>query len=249
MSADAHSLRCPHCGAAADPESSRCRYCQARLATVSCPSCFARIFDGAAFCSACGARRARTEAEPEEAPCPSCQSGLTAVQVGSTAMLECGTCEGVWIDAAVFEALCASREAGAAVLHQLGARPARKRDTRVGYRRCPRCGQMMNRVNFGRMSGAIVDVCRGHGTFLDAGELHAIMTFIQGGGLDRARQRQMEDLREQEQRLKDAERRAAHDRSTDLHTTSTSTRMSFGNAGEWSAEVLAALLDAMGNKP
>jgi hypothetical protein len=28
---------------------------------------------------------------------------------------------------------------------------------------------MMNRVNFGRLSGTVVDVCRGHGTYLDAG--------------------------------------------------------------------------------
>ena len=62
---------------------------------------------------------------------------------------------------------------------------------------------MMNRVNFGRLSGAVIDVCRGHGTFLDAGELHQIVTFIQQGGLDRARaRRQIEELREEERRLK-----------------------------------------------
>ena len=37
---------------------------------------------------------------------------------------------------------------------------------------------MMNRVNFGRLSGTIVDVCKGHGTFLDPGELHRIVEFI-----------------------------------------------------------------------
>jgi len=60
----------------------------------------------------------------------------------------------------------------------------------------------MNRVNFGRLSGTVVDVCRGHGTFLDAGELHAIVRFIQQGGLDRARERQLQDLKEQEERLR-----------------------------------------------
>ena len=45
---------------------------------------------------------------------------------------------------------------------------------------------MMNRVNFGRLSGTVIDVCRGHGTFLDGGELHAIVTFIHRG---RARSR------------------------------------------------------------
>ena len=62
------------------------------------------------------------------------------------------------------------------------------------------CGKLMNRVNFGR-SGTVVDVCRGHGTFLDAGELHAIVTFIRDGGLDRARQREKDDLEEERHRL------------------------------------------------
>jgi hypothetical protein len=60
---------------------------------------------------------------------------------------------------------------------------------------------MMNRVNFGRISGTVVDVCRGHGTFLDAGELHAIVVFIRDGGLDRARQRERHELEEERQRL------------------------------------------------
>ncbi len=59
----------------------------------------------------------------------------------------------------------------------------------------------MNRVNFGRLSGTVIDVCRGHGTFLDSGELHAIVTFITEGGLDRARQREKDDLEEERHRL------------------------------------------------
>ena len=71
---------------------------------------------------------------------------------------------------------------------------------------------MMNRVNFGKLSGAVIDVCRGHGTFLDAGELHQIVTFIQEGGLDRARAQKIEELREGERRLKDLERKAMLER-------------------------------------
>ena len=59
MAPDASGLHCPNCGAAAEPEAGRCPYCQARLATVSCPSCFALGFDGAAFCHKCGAARVR----------------------------------------------------------------------------------------------------------------------------------------------------------------------------------------------
>ena len=42
----------------------------------------------------------------------------------------------------------------------------------------------MNRVNFARCSGVIVDVCRGHGTWFDRDELSGIVQFIRGGGLE-----------------------------------------------------------------
>ena len=117
-------------------------------------------------------------------------------------MLECERCRGVWVDAATFEHVCANAEARAAVLHQWpsSARPQSAGD--VQYRKCVACGKLMNRLNYGRMSGTVVDICKGHGTFLDAGELHLVVSFIQGGGLERARQRQLDDLRDEEQRVR-----------------------------------------------
>lgn len=56
----------------------------------------------------------------------------------------------------------------------------------------------MNRVNFARVSGAVVDVCKGHGTFLDRGELHQIVRFIQQGGMDRARQAERQRLADEQ---------------------------------------------------
>jgi Zn-finger nucleic acid-binding protein len=125
------------------------------------------------------------------------------VRIGVTRMLECAACHGQWVDGATFEQICADREAqAAAALHQSPAASRPQVAAPVRYRKCVACGKMMNRVNFGRLSGAVVDVCKGHGTFLDAGELHVIATFIQGGGLERARTRQLEDLKDEEQRLR-----------------------------------------------
>ncbi len=67
---------------------------------------------------------------------------------------------------------------------------------------------MMNRVNFGRISGTVIDVCRGHGAFLDAGELHEIVSFVRQGGLERARSRRLDEIRDAERRLRDLEQRA-----------------------------------------
>ena len=118
------------------------------------------------------------------------------IRVGTTDLLECERCDATWIEAAVFERLCAKRENQAAFLETsaVSEKPPVAPVQPVRYRRCPRCGKMMNRVNFGRLSGAIVDVCRGHGTFLDRGELHQIVRFIQQGGLERAREAQRQEL-------------------------------------------------------
>ena len=137
---------------------------------------------------------------------------MREVQVGDAAMLECERCHATWIDAATFEHICANREAQGAVLHQWPGAERPVPTAPVRYRKCVACGKMMNRLNFGRLSGTVVDVCKGHGTFLDAGELHAIVTFIQGGGLDRARQRQIDELKEEQQRL-EAKQSAPRERS------------------------------------
>jgi len=204
---DASSLHCPNCGAPAAPADQSCQYCHATLATVSCPKCFALMFDGAVYCPSCGARRARTARGDRKARCSACFGMMSEVQIGDTGLMECEKCHAMWIDTATFEHICADRDAQAAVLQQYAAPPATASlQADVKYRRCIACGKMMNRLNFGRVSGTIVDVCKGHGTFLDAGELHLIVTFIQTGGLDRARQRQIDDLKEEEDRLRSLKR-------------------------------------------
>jgi Zn-finger nucleic acid-binding protein len=223
MTADAGSLHCPNCGAAVRGASGRCPYCQARLATVSCPACFALMFEGARYCQHCGAARTRAEADDTDVACPGCREPLLRVAVGSAAMLECGKCDGVWIDADVFERICADREAQTAVLHRFASGTRESSTVRVQYRPCPRCHKMMNRVNFGRLSGAVVDVCKGHGTFLDPGELHQIVTFIVQGGLERAREREKEELRDEQRKLADEQRKAMRDRAA--HGAGESTRL------------------------
>lgn len=52
----------------------------------------------------------------------------------------------------------------------------------IQYIPCPECGVLMNRRNFGGTSGIIVDVCSVHGTWFDAGELAAVLAFVESGG-------------------------------------------------------------------
>jgi Zn-finger nucleic acid-binding protein len=66
----------------------------------------------------------------------------------------------------------------------------------VRYLKCPLCDELMNRVNFGRRSGVIVDVCTAHGTWFDAGELTRAIAFVARGGLEESRRRESEEKRE-----------------------------------------------------
>ena len=43
--ADAGALHCPNCGGPAAPGDAACKYCKTTLATVSCPSCCALMFE------------------------------------------------------------------------------------------------------------------------------------------------------------------------------------------------------------
>jgi len=127
------------------------------------------------------------------------------VRVGEVDLLECASCDGIWIEADAFERLCAQREHQAAVLQRkpTDVKTVAPSEVRVRYRPCPQCKKMMNRLNFGRLSGAIVDVCKGHGTFLDRGELHQVVQFILDGGMDRTRQAEVASLKEEQHRLRE----------------------------------------------
>src|SRR5512132_210285 len=137
---DARSLHCPNCGAAAEPQAVRCPYCKARLATISCPKCFALMFEGTAFCPACGTAAARLQKDAVDARCPGCRNAMHQVSIGPASLLECDACDGVWIDAADFERICADRESRAAVLHRWTTAPAAVAGQKIRYRPCVRCG-------------------------------------------------------------------------------------------------------------
>lgn len=196
------------CGAAAtQTDATHCLYCSARLATVSCPRCFAMMYRGSRHCPRCGAGAARsTEATDGEATgdCPRCRALLEKIVLGTTALRECGLCNGLWVDVASFEQICADREQQSAVLgaaHFASAQKSVGAADSVRYVPCPECGELMNRVNFARCSGVVVDVCKGHGTWFERDELALIVEFIRAGGLDQAREREKAQLEETRRRL------------------------------------------------
>ena len=205
------TLKCPMCGAPASTESTRCDHCGTPLSTVACPSCFGTIFIGSKFCSHCGARADRGDSAPASLFCPSCRAEMNAVVVGGAGLSECPRCGGIWADTSSFQQICADRERQSAVLGMAAELPKAEAAGDAGlvrYVPCPRCRKLMNRMNFARCSGVIVDVCKAHGTWFDRDELRRIVEFVRAGGLDVARSREIADLEEEKRQL-EAEKAAA----------------------------------------
>jgi Zn-finger nucleic acid-binding protein len=121
-------------------------------------------------------------AMPKPAPCPRCEHA--ALSESS----ECAECGGAFLGhAALADVITEERAkrdsapfAPAPVRH---ARPGPVEND-VRYLRCPECRQPMSRMNFGRRSGVILDACRKHGTWFDAGELERVRDFVRAGGLE-----------------------------------------------------------------
>jgi Zn-finger nucleic acid-binding protein len=215
----AGELGCPHCGAGVAATASACGYCSAELLMKACPRCLSRVFHGHKHCPECGAELAlAATVEPDEArPCPRCAAVLHARRVGDIVIDECGACLGVFLDHVAIKRVVLDRaqsraEAllGALPRNEVNALPAAGERM---YLPCPVCHTVMNRRLFATGTGVIIDVCRTHGTFFDAGELPLIIDFVMNGGLERAQIKDIERMRETARRelaqARDAAREAA----------------------------------------
>ena len=186
----AGTLTCPQCGAAAESDATSCKFCHARLATMSCGKCYGLVFIGSKHCPHCGAAiEDPGSVTPTQHRCPRGCGMLHEIQLGGVELEECGVCIGMWVKQHVFQRLYAEEEKGAVTLgpelaqHQVKAAPVET----VKYVPCPECGKLMNRINFAKRSGVILDSCAKHGTWFDADELRRVVEFIREGGLDQLR--------------------------------------------------------------
>jgi Zn-finger nucleic acid-binding protein len=133
---------------------------------------------------------------------------MQGVVLGSTDLIECPKCEGLWVGSVTLDQICADREKQAAILGVQSSIPPVQSgaiEERVRYLPCPECHQLMNRINFAHVSNVIVDVCKAHGTWFDRDELRRIVEFIRAGGFDQARARELAELDERRRQLKAAQ--------------------------------------------
>jgi Zn-finger nucleic acid-binding protein len=189
------AVPCPYCGNMCGALSRVCPHCDVRLETVRCARCYTLHPPGSFACGRCGEA---LELEPlldaTDAPCPRCSYALDVAPESERRNHECARCGGIFVPKEVLPEILVAAEVSGAVPEL--PRSSRRLDE-VRYLPCPLCHASMNRVNFGKVSGVIVDVCKEHGTWFDAGELTAVVAFAASGGLDRTREREKKERESQ----------------------------------------------------
>ena len=121
--------------------------------------------------------------------CPHCVKPLQTVKLdlGDPFYIErCKTCFGLFFDPGEIETLLESSvshvfDINLKLIKSIN-KDRYKKNQQIKYVKCPVCRVLMNRVNFGRRSGVIVDQCKKHGIWVDSGEVTHLMEWKKAGG-------------------------------------------------------------------
>jgi len=195
---------------------------------VSCPSCSAPVPARGVVCPYCGTRldvdlQGWSHLEPRGLSatlhCPDGHGALESLELPGAGGAEpislgrCPTCLGLFLPLGGLEILLDQAVAPVwsvdqQLLSSLAETP-RAEIAPVRYRPCPSCSTLMNRSLHGKRSGVVVDRCRDHGLWLDAGELRQLMEWARAGGALLDQERQAEEAVEQERRARDERRQLA----------------------------------------
>ena len=174
---------------------------------VTCEFCGRLFSHSMRFCPHCGGERKR-EALRAEPVCPHCGVNLENHDYRGNDIDMCPVCGGLWLDNSEFRRLTSERDiyADDAVPFEFRRMPLPEE---VEYLKCPLCNSLMVRRNFKKISGVIIDICRDHGVWLQAGELEQIRCFVANGGMDEYRDKEIlanaEAIKSLDTRLSDAE--------------------------------------------
>ena len=246
----ARMVHCGSCGGKLTPGAPSCDYCGSVVSLAdrnigpACPLCFARMGRNAKYCPECGVeiRPHRIRATQVELDCPRCKVSMSHCVTTAGEYTECTSCGGLWLSEVDFDRIVKEKDLSA-IGKPRGA--ARTKATplsqqKVSYLPCPSCTHLMHRRNFGRVSGIVIDWCKGCGFWFDPEELEQVLHFVAQGGLDRAREKEIADA---ERRLQEAERRR---RSRSVHSA-TDGEFSYGGGGSWDLNGGPSLADAIGD--
>ncbi len=166
------------------------------------------------FAALCGAKAVASNVLDEEnlGDCPRCKVKLKLIEIEEIQLSECERCEGIWADIETFEIICANRENQSAVLKKFDEILHHPKLQKVQYVPCPTCQRLMNRNNFAKISGVIIDTCKEHGVWFDADELPTIIEFIRKGGMEYSRQKEKAQLEAEREKLRTEQYKSSIDR-------------------------------------
>jgi Zn-finger nucleic acid-binding protein len=103
--------------------------------------------------------------------CPNCKEPLLVLEFDGIEVDYCDDCRGVWLDPEELELLFGDSAWKEALRPAPGENLRKERE-----KRCPRCRKPMHKRAAGAQAPVTTDLCpRGHGVWLDAGELHALI--------------------------------------------------------------------------
>lgn len=170
---------------------------------ASCANCAAPLPANSQICRYCGVRNdmdllgqqtVRVDDAGVKRQCPNCEIGLQTVALsreGTLHIERCSECFGLFFDPGELEVLLEDSVAPVAdfnlPLLQNINRERYQADRPVKYLKCPVCQVLMNRMLYGYQSGVVVNRCKGHGVWLDNGQISHLLEWKKAGGqlLDR----------------------------------------------------------------
>ena len=194
---------------------------------MNCPCCAAPIPSHGVICVYCGHRidvdlqgssKSTVKNDLYSFHCPDCSLLLESIIIESTNRIDgenltvsrCSNCLGLFVQRNILDMILDTRvrQPSEIDFQLLTSLENSNRSLVKGwkYRPCPACQTLMNRKLHGKRSGVIVDSCREHGIWLDAGELRQLMEWSRAGGEklnqeDRAFEKQQDTERERRKQL------------------------------------------------
>lgn len=184
--------KCAHCSAPLVANTNRCQYCNTRNDV-----------------DLHAKHPYKVEKQVTHRICPQCDKTLQTVrlELEEPVFIErCHICFGLFFDKGEIELILqssVSHISGINLEHIDNINKDRfRKQQKIRYVKCPECRRIMDRVNFGKRSGVVVDKCFVHGIWLDSGELTHLLEWKKAGG-QLLHQELMAELEQQNQRKQD----------------------------------------------
>jgi Zn-finger nucleic acid-binding protein len=102
--------------------------------------------------------------------CPNCSSHLVTLEFVDIEVDYCFTCRGIWLDRGEIEHLIRIAGGNDELLKTFTSTTTREKK-----RKCPVCRRSMEKELIGKAETVLLDCCREHGMWSDAGELKKIL--------------------------------------------------------------------------